>query len=219
MRNRTKGAVAGVAGVALLLGGTTFALWSAQDSVAGGVITNGTLAVDAGEISWVDVSPDRTDSPHAITDIGTWRMVPGDVVEGTSAIEVTLVGDNLVAELGVGTTAPGDLPEGISVTYTVKDAAGAVVATGALGEDAAVRFAASRQGQDAGDPENPAPTVVVDGDGTAGLTAVVTVTFDASVTGTTSAEAQTVLGDLDVTLQQVRTGADFQPAAAPTVGP
>lgn len=219
MRNRTKGAVAGVAGVALLLGGTTFALWSAQDSVAGGVITNGTLAVDAGEITWVDVSPDRTDSPHPITDTGTWRMVPGDVVEGTSAIEVTLVGDNLVAELGVGTTGPGSLPEGISVTYAVEDATGTVLATGALGEDAALRFAANRQGQDAGDPENPAPTVVVDEDGTADLTAVVTVTFDAAVTGTTSAEAQTVLGDLDVTLQQVRTGTDFRPAATPTVGP
>lgn len=220
MRNRTKGAVAAAAGAALLVGGGTFALWSDSADVAGGTITNGTLDVTASAITWTDVSPDRADSPHAITDLTTWRMVPGDVVEGTTEVEVTLVGDNLVAELGVTTVDAAALPEGIEVSYAYTvEGDGSTAVTGVLGEDSPVRFAANRTGQDAGDPENAAPTVVVGEDGTVTLTLAVTVTFDGSVTGTTSAEAETVLGALNPTLTQVRTGADFTPSAAPTVGP
>ncbi|MBO0899659.1 alternate-type signal peptide domain-containing protein [Cellulomonas sp. zg-ZUI22] len=218
MKNRTKGVVAGVAGVALLAGGTTFALWSDSADVAGGTITNGKLDVEASALAWVDASPDRADKGHAISNLTTWRMVPGDVVEGTSEIDVTLVGDNLVAELGVDTTASdADLPAGMTVTYAVYDGATTTpVATGALGDDTSLRFAASREGQAAGNPTNPSPTIVVGADGTAELKVVVTATFSGAVTGTTSAGAATDLSEIGVTLQQVREGADF---TAPTTAP
>ncbi|MBO0923061.1 alternate-type signal peptide domain-containing protein [Cellulomonas sp. zg-ZUI199] len=218
MKNRTKGVVAGVAGVALLAGGTTFALWSDSADVAGGTITNGKLDVEASALAWVDASPDRADKGHAISNLTTWRMVPGDVVEGTSEIDVTLVGDNLVAELGVDTTAAANLPTGMTVTYAVYDGATTTdpVATGALGKDSSLRFAANREGQAAGNPTNPAPTIVVGTDGTAELKVVVTATFSGTVTGTTSAGAATDLSKIGVTLTQVREGTDF---TAPTTAP
>src|SRR5690606_180399 len=118
MNNKTKGVIAGIAGLALLGGGTTFALWSDSATVAGGTITNGNLEVAAiGALAWVDASSPRVDEDHTI-DPATWRMVRGDVVEGTQGLGVALQGDNLVAELTV------DAPEavlatGVTVTYDV----------------------------------------------------------------------------------------------------
>ena len=121
MRNKTKGVIAGVAGLALLSGGVTYSLWSDSATVPGGTITNGNLDVAAiGALAWVDVSPDRADAGHAITDLATWRMVPGDIIEGTQGIGVALEGDNLVATLEVSSaTDPATFPTGISVTYDV----------------------------------------------------------------------------------------------------
>ena len=53
MNNKTKGLVAGLAGAAVLAGGSTFALWSDSDSVDGGAITAGNLDVAAiGTPAW-----------------------------------------------------------------------------------------------------------------------------------------------------------------------
>jgi len=226
MKNRTKGVIAGAAGVALLAGGTTFALWSDSASVAGGVITNGNLDVaPVGTPAWQDVSEDRTDGPHAI-DIATWRMVPGDVAQGTYGFQVALEGDNLVAELTVDRVdAAATLPEGMSVTYDVLDADGAVLADDiALGTDTTLRFRAPRAGQDAGNPTD-TDAVVVDrtevqtgDDATPNLTVVVTATFDAGTPDQVSVQEATALGDLAVTLEQVRSGTDFT-AATPTPAP
>lgn len=114
MNNKTKGIAAGAAGVALLLGGTTFALWSDSEEIPGGVITSGNLDVAACSADWFDISADRTalaghddttpitgiTTAHAI-DIATWRMVPEDEIEGNLGIQVALEGDNLVAQLDV----------------------------------------------------------------------------------------------------------------------
>ena len=234
MNNRTKGVIAGIAGLALLTGGTTFALWSdTTGAIAGGTIINGNLDVAAvTPIAWYDTSADRTDkastSPvsgvaaHAITDLTTWKMVPGDTVEGNLGLEVALSGDNLVANLKVATTATSGLPAGVTVTYDVYRAPitpelgpQRVVTAGVFGVDSTLRFAAPRAGQAAGAPLNAAPTIVVAKtvtSGTANVWVVVKVAFAAGTTGSTASatmNASTVLNSITATLDQVRTGADF----------
>jgi len=214
MRNKTKGVIAGVAGLALLSGGVTFALWSDSTTVDGGTITNGNLDVEAiGTLAWVDVSADREDSPHAITDLATWRMVPGDTIEGTQGIGVALEGDNLVATLEVSSaTDPATFPTGVSVTYDVLQGATPIAEDVPLGTPTTMRLAAGRAGQGAGAPVNAPPTVVIDDviiPATPNLTVVLRATFDAATPDQVSVQADTVLGDVAVSLDQVRTGADF----------
>ncbi|MBD7918324.1 alternate-type signal peptide domain-containing protein [Cellulomonas sp. Sa3CUA2] len=208
MKNKTKGLIAGVAGIALLTGGSTFALWSAQDSVAGGTITNGDLNVTAAAaLSWVDTSADRTDADHVIN-LSTWRMVPGDTAEGTVAVDVTLIGDNLAAELALTSTAPVDL-NGLELSYEVYKEGDTTtpVATGAYGAPAALRFAANTTSQETTSPT----TILVESDGTTTLTVVITASF--ADTGVTQARddvnAATALGNLGVSLTQVREDAGF----------
>ena len=222
MKNKTKGVIAGLAGLALLSGGTTFALWSDSDSIPGGTITNGELGVSATSVGWFDVSPDRTDVTVAATpvteldghtvDLQTWRMVPGDVAEGTYGLDVTLVGDNLVANLDITSSGgTASLPEDLLVSYRVFDAGRNAVASGVLDGPATLRFAAPRTGQAAGTPVN-AGTVVVDGMTAADLFVVVTADWSAEASGTTAAStmnAATALKNLAVSLQQDRSGADF----------
>lgn len=196
MKNKTKGLIAGAAGIALLTGGSTFALWTASDSVAGGTITNGELdvaAIDA--ISWADVSADRADAPHAIT-LATWQMVPGDTIEGTQDIDVALDGDNLVAELTLRNAGTDALPDGVTVEYDVVQA-GTVLATAPLGDVAQLEL------QSADNPDVAGRTVVGTSlEGTTDLTVVVRVEFDAD--GRTSVLDTSVLDGLSVELDQVR---------------
>jgi len=99
----------------VLIGGSTFAVWSANTLFTGGTITAGNLDITkATDTTFWDVSLDRTDQPtklpgtdgatpvlgHAI-DLSTWLMVPGDKVAANLESTVTLVGDNLVAKLSV----------------------------------------------------------------------------------------------------------------------
>ncbi len=62
MQNKKKGLVAAVAGAALLLaGGTTFALWSDDTTLAGGQAQTGTLSLNASTLDWalVDAAGNR----------------------------------------------------------------------------------------------------------------------------------------------------------------
>lgn len=96
------------AGAVALVGGGTFALWSASDTFDGGQITAGDLNIEITSDGFFDISEDRTDKDdvlpgtevpaHAI-DPEDWRIVPGDTVALAVEAEITLVGDNLVAEL------------------------------------------------------------------------------------------------------------------------
>lgn len=90
----TKALVAAGLGVVLLAGaGGTFALWSAEESVGTGTITDGELSLDVSSGSWAEA--DGTDIP----DISDFRMVPGDTVVFTAEATPTIVGDNLEATL------------------------------------------------------------------------------------------------------------------------
>lgn len=100
MNKLLKGAIAGAAGVALLLGGAgTFALWNDTATVNGGTIVAGNLDVttDVSSGGWSDV-----DGP---IDLTTFMAVPGDVLTYTKDVEVTATGDNLVATLALGAAA------------------------------------------------------------------------------------------------------------------
>lgn len=48
MKKKTTGIIAGAAGAALLMGGSTFALWSDSVDVPDSTITSGNLAVEIG---------------------------------------------------------------------------------------------------------------------------------------------------------------------------
>lgn len=114
-QKRKKGLIWASAGAAaLLVGGSTFALWSAQDTFAGGTITAGDLNItQLADTSFWDVSNDRADAVntvgssdgsqlgHAITDVNTWRMAPGDKLAASFEATTTLDGDNLVARVGL----------------------------------------------------------------------------------------------------------------------
>lgn len=155
-RRHRRGLVWVAGGAALLLGGSTFALWSASDTFAGGTITAGDLNVDAGTSAWYDTSADRQDAVaiadvggtavdltgHAITDPGTWRMVPGDEATLALPFTATLQGDNLVAALAFDRAGGAPITStfaeaGLTGQVTVYDAGGAVVFDEALEDLAA----------------------------------------------------------------------------------
>lgn len=134
--------------VALLAGGSTFALWSAQDTFTGGSITAGDLnLVQSADTTFWDVSADRKDATvtvvgtdgsqlgHALTpaDASTWRIVPGDKVAASFSADVTLEGDNLVARLAIdGLDANALVNTGMSYSYEVYQAGALVSAERAL---------------------------------------------------------------------------------------
>ncbi|UFU03293.1 alternate-type signal peptide domain-containing protein [Ruania suaedae] len=203
MKKTTTGLLAGAAGAALLLGGTTFALWSDSEDIDGGTITAGTLDVALlGDPVWEDISEDRTDAGHEI-DLSTFRIVPGDVIQGRYAVDVALQGENMVAAFGItgdeGQT--GTLLDGLEVVVEVEDETGTVVASGTgAGVDLNVNLASDDNGNN--DPA--LPTVPVALDGTANHTVVVTVTFDEDTDEQELALATATLEGLSVTLDQVR---------------
>lgn len=207
MNNKTKGAIAGVAGIALIAGGGTFALWSDSASVEDQVITAGHLGVElAEEPSWQDVSDDRADAPQAI-DVETFRIIPGDTVEGRFEIDAALQGENMIADLGFtvadSTDVPEDLWQGLKVTYTVLDADGVQVASPTdVSTPTPLRLRSSDNGAvtDAGIMELPRQSL----DGDADLTAVVTAAFDETIDEQKLTRAQAQLSDLAVTLAQRR---------------
>lgn len=151
---RRNAVIAAVSGAALLIGGSTYALWQASAGIDGGNITAGNLDIKAATMNAWDISSDRHDSTiqtivtsavdtddvsipamtlvdadqgHAIEPT-TWRMVPGDKVAMTFPYKVTLEGDNLVASLYVagdfGTDVTDDL---VALTYQVFDENGKAV--------------------------------------------------------------------------------------------
>ncbi|PFG40442.1 alternate signal-mediated exported protein [Georgenia soli] len=221
MNNKTKGALAGVAGVAILAGGTTFALWSDSDKVDGGEITSGNLDVAALGGDWYDTSADRADrdttvpfsgvSAHKITSIGSYRVVPEDTLQMVQGLDIGLEGDNLQASLKVVVPAALDANDGVELSYEVFRDGVVVQPSKALGSAFDMRIQAGQSGQDQGDPD-PGVLVIdeIDTDGVADLGVVITAKFldqdDQDLVTTTLAD----LADITVELKQVRDGSGFK---------
>jgi len=115
MNKLTKGAIAGAAGITLLLGGgTTFALWNSSAEVAGGTIESGNLVVAVATelVDGVkrDIAGVWTDQTKAPINLATFRAAPGDVLTYTKVMHITATGDNLVAllKLDAGSIVKGD---------------------------------------------------------------------------------------------------------------
>lgn len=253
-RRNAVAVIAAVTGVVLLAGGSTYALWSASAGVAGGTITAGNLDLVAIESNAWDVSSDRTDGTdtvtteastdpeieaveltaapkgHAIDDLGTWRMVPGDTVALTFPYQITLLGDNLVASL----TMPGldtlldessftdGAPSGLTLEYQLfSDDGTALTARAALtstDDFTASYFRASRVGQDDGVDTGSIPVIDAgqDNDNSAVVVYVLYVTFDSKSADQGQKDtgaALTLSENVKATLEQVRCGTAGAPFA------
>ena len=99
MKKMTKGAVVTGLGVALLLGGGgTLAVWNADDTADIGIVTAGDLNLDAKAGVWTSNL-----ASQPITNIASYRIIPGEKLTYTQEIDVTLKGnDGLKAQLTVG---------------------------------------------------------------------------------------------------------------------
>ncbi|HEY5221607.1 MAG TPA: alternate-type signal peptide domain-containing protein [Microbacteriaceae bacterium] len=107
MNKLTKGAIAGAAGIALLLGGAgSFALWNGSASASAGQIQSGALSVaKTGNTdgTWQN-TPNGSSTPASVT-ISSFKAVPGDTLTFTQKLDVTAIGDNLTATLAVDPTS------------------------------------------------------------------------------------------------------------------
>jgi alternate signal-mediated exported protein len=102
MKNSMKGALAAGAAAVLLLGGAgSLAYWSDSATVNGGVISSGSLTLDAGtcDAGWT----------HVVGGAAVVEVVPGDAIAKDCRFTIGAAGDNLSAL----PTTPG------AVTYTV----------------------------------------------------------------------------------------------------
>lgn len=167
-----KGAVAAAAGVAVLLGGAgTFALWNASGAIGTTGTQAGSLTADFGtEVDWKDMT---AGVEQVDVDPATFHMVPGDVLVGTTSVEVTAVGENLVVTPEI-TGADGNVR-----TFLDDDAL--TVTTGLVGSDGA-------------------PVTEI-GAGTHTLTASVTIAYDPAG-GNVGMGTDVDLNDIEFLLQQ-----------------
>ena len=100
MNKTTKGALAaGAAGILLLGGAGSYALWTDSETVQGGTITAGNLDISPVAAGvWTDVSPGGVKTPGNLN-ISTFRMVPGDVLQYKASYKVLADGENLRATI------------------------------------------------------------------------------------------------------------------------
>lgn len=119
MHKSLKGSIAlGAAGLLLLGGAGTYALWSDSEIIPGGSIDSGQLeflATTSGV--WADVSDGTPGAP--IPDIADFLIVPGDVLTYSLSTTLRARGDNLEATLAVdpaSITGGPDLLEDVDVT-------------------------------------------------------------------------------------------------------
>ena len=231
---RVQGILAGVAGAALLLGGSTYALWSANDDVAGGKITAGDLNIEAGTFAAFDVSSDRADAGtqviagssalmgHAVTltangattAAGDWRIVPGDTLAMTFPLDVTLQGDNLIADLTTNAKALTgakdftDVAGQLSYSYRLFNGTTEITsgATALPADTTALATIASNDlDKGAGTADTGSGIVTVGTNNKASLTYVLLVTFTDTATGQDNVkEIADLSGDFTATLTQLR---------------
>jgi alternate signal-mediated exported protein len=125
MNKATKGAIAaGAAGILLLGGAGTFAVWS------------DTAAISAGNVSTGELSLALTGTAGAWTYAGgattvTEGIVPGDVITSTQEAVITASGDNIAGSFTVGTLA-GPLPAGVTASISTVETEADLTGTGSL---------------------------------------------------------------------------------------
>lgn len=130
MNKATKGAIAaGAAGILLLGGAGTLAVWSDTANVDAGTVSTGQMTLALGSGTWAE-----TATPGTPITIGTFEIVPGDSLTYTTTVTATATGDNLTGELKIEgsslVTAFNGLPAEhvtATVTHTAVDGGGLLV--------------------------------------------------------------------------------------------
>ena len=114
MNKAMKGAIAaGAAGILLLGGAGTFAVWRDSATVDAGTVSTGQLSLSAADGTWTE-----TDTPLVQIDPETFQIVPGDSLTYTTAVTVKAEGENLQAELTVPTTLQASVINDQGVTVS-----------------------------------------------------------------------------------------------------
>lgn len=171
---RGKAVAAALLGAALLTGaGGTFAKWNIDQSVA----SSG--AITAGNLGLSISGGTWTNQVGPIADINAYRIVPGDVVTFTASATPTLTGDTLKAKM---TTA-----------YASSDAANSDLVTSLVFSPVTWN----------GKSYDGTTNTLVGGTTYAAQPLRFTVTFPATVTGTTGMNQVLNLANIKVILQQV----------------
>lgn len=135
------GIAAGIAGLLLLGGGTTWALWQDNKIVDAGQVSTGQLKLALGAAgSWKDVSADVTGAPAI--DLTTFKLAPGDTIKFSQSVTISADGKNLKGTLAIDPTSvnaaipaawqpyvtvtivPENLPAGLTDTAGVLSFAG-----------------------------------------------------------------------------------------------
>jgi alternate signal-mediated exported protein len=125
MNKLVKAAVAGAAGIALLMGGAgTFALWNSSATVSAGTITAGTLSLTANSDGvWKNGS--------TTIDPATYKIIPGTTLVYTQTLTVNATGDGLTAGLTYsGMTGSGTLDSSVTKTLAVTSTSPNVTVSG-----------------------------------------------------------------------------------------
>ncbi|MGW9569104.1 alternate-type signal peptide domain-containing protein [Prescottella equi] len=115
MNKKTKGAIAAGAAALILAGGAgTFATWNDSESLPGGTVIAGKLALETvgGPGVWKD------QANNTIT-LDSYKAAPGDQLTYTTTVKVIAVGDNLAATLKANAgSITGDLASQLDLTTT-----------------------------------------------------------------------------------------------------
>lgn len=100
-RKVTRVATASCLGIALLVGGGTYALWSANAPVnSSATVTTGDLNItSASAQTWSDIS--KPAAPVAIPSLANFLLVPGDTLQLKQDLNVVVVGNNISGVLNV----------------------------------------------------------------------------------------------------------------------
>jgi alternate signal-mediated exported protein len=119
MNNTLKGALAGTAGIALLMGGFgSYALWSDSEQLAPSTVQSGELSIDTTPGSYDDTRT-ATAGDWAVGD----KMVPGDVITYTQTFTVKGSGKNLEGTIALAPAAmsANGFGSGLTRSVTVTD--------------------------------------------------------------------------------------------------
>ncbi|MDR0417705.1 MAG: hypothetical protein LBH76_10450 [Propionibacteriaceae bacterium] len=114
------------------------ALWQSAVTVAGPILTSGSLTAAASDFEWTETSSDVSEPERASGDdaasLAAFRAMPGDSLELRQGVAVTADGHNLAWDLTVTWTGSAlDAPDGVTAVYWLCDAEGDIVAAGAEG--------------------------------------------------------------------------------------
>lgn len=94
-KRASKAVVASTLGIALLLGGSTYALWSVNAEMgSSATIAAGDLQVSAASAqNWFDVTDEAR--PLELSSLNNFLLAPGDKLQLTQDLNVIVVGDNI----------------------------------------------------------------------------------------------------------------------------